>query len=235
MPEQKRQNFFNTFFYQFPKNIIQCFKGYNLLWQALAILITYICVSTGFDWSYYTFFRNTGVYRWLFPAAIIGGILPIITPLIIYALGKISSNARTMWLAGAIGQAGIIAWLISSFAKAITGRLQPPRVLAASTANISDVFRFGFWRGGIFWGWPSSHTTVAFAMSTTLLILFPKNKLIRWLAPLYALYIGIGVSVSIHWFSEFIAGAIIGIVIGAVVGKSFKTIILKQSMPARTK
>jgi hypothetical protein len=27
------------------------------------------------------------------------------------------------------------------------------------------MFRFGFWRGGVCWGWPSSHTTIAFAMA----------------------------------------------------------------------
>ena len=40
---------------------------------------------------------------------------------------------------------------------------------------------------------------------------------------LYAFYVGLGVSVTIHWFSEFVAGAIIGSVIGAVVGRGFKT------------
>jgi hypothetical protein len=40
-------------------------------------------------------------------------------------------------------------------------------------------------------------------------------------ALLYAFYIGLGVSVTIHWFSEFVAGAIIGSVIGTVVGRSF--------------
>jgi len=40
-------------------------------------------------------------------------------------------------------------------------------------------------------------------------------------AILYAFYVGIGVSLTIHWFSDFAAGAIIGSVIGAVVGKSF--------------
>ena len=38
-------------------------------------------------------------------------------------------------------------------------------------------------------------------------------------AILYAFYVGIGVSMTIHWFSDFVAGAIIGTVIGAVVKK----------------
>jgi membrane-associated phospholipid phosphatase len=40
-------------------------------------------------------------------------------------------------------------------------------------------------------------------------------------AILYACYVGLGVSMTIHWFSDFAAGAIIGSVIGAVVGKGF--------------
>jgi hypothetical protein len=40
---------------------------------------------------------------------------------------------------------------------------------------------------------------------------------------LYALYIGVGVSMTIHWFSDFVAGAIIGTVIGFTVGNVFKS------------
>jgi len=84
-------------------------------------------------------------------------------------------------------------------------------------------FQFGFLKGGVFWGWPSGHTTVTFAMTVCLIVLYPKNKMAVFLALLYALYIGLGISVTIHWFSEFVAGAIIGSVIGTVVGKSFRT------------
>ena len=37
----------------------------------------------------------------------------------------------------------------------------------------------------------------------------------------YAFCVGIGVSMTIHWFSDFSAGAIIGTVIDVVVGKCF--------------
>jgi membrane-associated phospholipid phosphatase len=98
----------------------------------------------------------------------------------------------------------------------------PPGILAQNTIDISREFRFGFMRGGIFWGWPSSHTTISFAMSIALMMLYPKNVAIRYLAVIYVLYVGFGVSISIHWFSDFIAGSIIGTVIGFVVGKSFR-------------
>jgi membrane-associated phospholipid phosphatase len=58
-------------------------------------------------------------------------------------------------------------------------------------------------------------------MAAAVLTLFPKQRWLGCVAIAYALYIGIGVSMTIHWFSDFTAGAIIGTAIGAVVGKSF--------------
>jgi membrane-associated phospholipid phosphatase len=58
-------------------------------------------------------------------------------------------------------------------------------------------------------------------MAVTLFRLFPKQRWLGFVAITYSLYVGIGVSMTIHWFSDFIAGAIIGTVVGVVVGKSF--------------
>jgi len=58
-------------------------------------------------------------------------------------------------------------------------------------------------------------------MALTVYTLFPRQRWLGWAAVLYALYIGLGVSMTIHWFSDFVAGAIIGSVIGVVVGRSF--------------
>ena len=96
--------------------------------------------------------------------------------------------------------------------------IYPPH---STETDLSHVFRFGFLRGGVFWGWPSSHTTIAFAMATTIFVFLPRQRVIGIVAIIYAFYVGLGVSVTIHWFSDFIAGAIIGTVIGIVVGNSF--------------
>ena len=58
-------------------------------------------------------------------------------------------------------------------------------------------------------------------MSVALFTLYPENKIVKYTALIYALYIGLGISVSIHWFSDFIAGTILGTIIGISVGKSF--------------
>ena len=222
-------------FYKFGKNIFDCFRGYNLIFQLLAILITYILVVSGFDWKYFSFFSVTGLPAILFSAAILGSLIPIIIPITVLMFGKIQKNFLLLNTGFALGQAVIIGYLISSFYKIFSGRIAPPlnhisdkifditplSHLSSSLLDRSKTFYFGFFRNGIFWGWPSSHTTIAFAMTFTLWMLFPKNKVIKILALFYALYIGLGVSMTIHWFSDFVAGAIIGTVIGIIAGKAF--------------
>jgi len=209
------------FFYNLPKSIARCFLGYNLVWHMLAIILTYIIVTSGFDWLYFTFPKSDLLRLLLSPAVRLGSLLPIIVPLELYAIGTIRNKLRIINTAYAMGQAAIIGLLIAAFYEAFTGRVHPPRLLSQGAIDISREFRFGFLRGGTFWGWPSSHTTIAFAMAVTLLMLYPKNRLVKYLAILYAFYIGFGVSIRIHWFSEFVAGAIIGTVIGVSVGRSF--------------
>lgn len=221
----KPENFFDSmpgFLYQLPNNTIRCFKGYNLLWHFLAIALTYIIVTSGFDWYYFIFTQIPVLRTFLFPALGLGMVLPVVVPLMLLAIGVLRKAFKIKNTAFALGQAAILGLVISSFYKAFTGRIPPPRFLThGALVDTSHGFRFGVLRGGMFWGWPSSHTTVAFAMAVALWQLYPGNKLVRYAAILYAFYVGIGVSIRIHWFSEFVAGAIIGSVIGAVVGKSF--------------
>ena len=145
-------------------------------------------------------------------------LLPLALPLILFVVGFIIQNARTILAGWAVGQAALLGSLVTSAYKAVTGRVHPAHAVGE---DISHVFRFGWMRGGVFWGWPSSHTTIAFAMAVTVFMLCPKQRWLGILAILYACYVGAGVSMTIHWFSDFAAGAIIGSVIGAVVGKGF--------------
>jgi membrane-associated phospholipid phosphatase len=201
-----------------PQNIIGCFKGRMILWHLLAILLTIILVRSGFDRQYFLLTRQPTLDFYMFLAAPIGGLVPLILPLALILAGLVlpqTSIAATGW---AIGQAEFIGSLISSSYKAVTARAHPTADL---NPDLSQVFHFGILRGGVFWGWPSSHTTIAFAMAGAVFSLFPKQKWLRLAAFTYATFIGLGVSMTIHWFSDFVAGAIIGTVIGVVVGKCF--------------
>lgn len=211
------------FFYKFLKNLFACFHGYYLLWQIFAVALTYLAVTFGFDWFYFQYTRSILLRSILFPAVIAGALLPILVPFVLLAVGKIKKNPRTVNTAYVLGQAVLMGWMIPAFYKALTGRVPPPEVFGhGAFVDVSREFQFGLLRGGIFWGWPSSHATVAFALAAALIILYPKNKVMKYGAIAYAIYVGVAVSMTIHWFSEFAAGAIIGTVIGTVVGKSYR-------------
>jgi membrane-associated phospholipid phosphatase len=206
------------FFVMLPRNLIGCFAGWRLIWHVIAILLTVILVTSGFDWRYFLATRNPALRLWMFSAVGIGGLLPLALPLFLLIVGFIIQSSRTILAGWAVGQAALLGSLISSTYKAFTGRVHPSHGVGM---DISHIFRFGFLRGGVFWGWPSSHATIAFAMAMTVFTLCPKQRWLGLVAILYAFYVGVGVSMTIHWFSDFAAGAIIGSVIGAVVGKSF--------------
>ena len=201
-----------------PRNFIGCLAGWRIVWHLVAILLTVILVLSGFDWNWFLATRSPALRAWMWPAVGLGALLPLVLPPYLLAAGFVIQNARIKLTGWATGQAELIGALIAATYKAFTGRVHPAHVVGD---DISHVFRFGWMRGGVFWGWPSSHTTIAFAMAVTVFALCPKQRWLGWVAILYAFYVGVAVSMTIHWFSDFAAGSIIGSVIGAVVGKSF--------------
>ena len=208
----------NQFLRTLPRNFIRCFRGRMILWHLFAILLTLILVASGFDWRFFALTRGSLIRSLMFPAVVAGGLLPLAMPIILLAVGSLTRSLNTCLTGWAIGQAELIGAFIAAAYKSLTGRAHPSRSVGA---DLSHTFRFGFLRGGVFWGWPSSHTAIAFAMAATIFTLFPKQRWLGCVAFAYALYVGVGVSMTIHWFSDFVAGAIIGTVIGTVVGRSF--------------
>lgn len=219
MQQQPLSSLTVRFLSTLPRNIIGSFKSWNIIAHIAAAVLTLVLVTSGFDWIYFCSTRSHELRLWMFPAVIVGQRVPMVLPLLLLLTGILLEHAKTIRTAFAIGQAALIGWFISSCYKAVTGRDPLPRGIGIDT---SRVFRFGFLRHGIFWGWPSSHTAVAFAMAVTLFTLFPQKRWVGIAAVIYALYIGVGVSMTIHWFSDFTAGALIGTVIGITVGKSFQ-------------
>jgi membrane-associated phospholipid phosphatase len=122
-----------------------------------------------------------------------------------------------------LGQAALISVGIASGYKAVTGR-RPPDDYYAGGKDFSNDFKFGFLRRGAYDGWPSSHTANAFAMATTLTELYPENTFLKIASLTYASLIGLGVSTNIHWFSDAVAGALIGYGVGKTVGSDFNAL-----------
>src|ERR1017187_3107263 len=137
------------FFSTLLRNIIGCFKGQMILWHVSAIILTFILVTSGFDWFY---FRSTRtpvlhswmfpaapiggplaiilppvLHSWMFPAAPIGGLVPIILPLVLLAIGRITRSAKVSLAGRAVVHAELIGALVAAAYKAITGRAHPDR------------------------------------------------------------------------------------------------------------
>lgn len=213
--------YMKMFFYEIGHNAVGAFRGRNILLHLLAIVLTYVIVMSGLDWNYFVAIQASAIGVYLWPAIALGGLVPLLLPLVFIAFARSRTLSALTNRGYAIAQAAFLGLAISSLYKVFTGRIPPMRHMLGAMTDISHQFQFGFMRGGVFWGWPSSHTTVAFAMMTALIVLYPKNKRVHLFALLYAFYVGIGVSVGIHWFSEFVAGALIGTAIGTTVGRSF--------------
>ena len=116
---------FKEFFHKLPGNLAACFSGINLLWLLLAIALTYLLVTSGFDWWYYQITRSPKL-NWLALAA--GGagfVIPVVVPLGMYLLGRRRANAGLINAGAAAGQAVMIAFITSAVLKAFTGRIQP--------------------------------------------------------------------------------------------------------------
>lgn len=208
------------FFYRAIEVIKKSYTGNSLLLQIIALALTCVIVLSGFDWLYFLSVRNESLNALFFPALPVGFFFPILLPVALLVVGHISKNTRTLREGVMLAYAAFAGWFISSTYKAFTGRVQPD--LYDLSVDSSRNFNFGFLEHGIFWGWPSSHTAVAFATMTALFLIVPKRSWVRWAAVAYAFYIGIGVSLSIHWFSEFVAGALIGIAVGVAVEETWR-------------
>ena len=211
----------SRFFYKFDKNIVGSFTyNYGLNYLA-AVGGSLGLVGTNIDRNWYRFSlqNNKRVYKMGYPAVYAGWIVPFAVPLSAYIYGRVEKDDNWQITGLALGQAALDGWLISTTLKIFTGRVPPTKLKDAD--DIGGDFRFGFLKGGANNGWPSSHTTTAFAMVTTLAELYPDNMTVKVCSFTYASLIGIGVSTNIHWFSDAFAGALIGYAIGKTVGISY--------------
>lgn len=218
--------FFSTFFHDFGKNYAGSFTyGYGIPW-IVGTAGSYALVKTGADWEWNRFnVRHEFISEYVPLAGVSAGtFLPFLIPFTMY-FGIDNPDVQLTGLA--LGQAAFQGFLVSSTVKTITGRV-PPHIQDAIDGksdyqnDYSSDFRWGFYRGGIKDGWPSGHTTVAVAMSTTLATMYPENTAIRLGAIAYSSFVGISMSFRAHWISDVFAGAFAGFGIGRTVGKSFK-------------
>lgn len=208
-------NVINTFTYNYGLNV------------GIATAGTYGLVHTGFDWHWNRLaYKSKAMSYSGMPSVAVGGLVPMIVPASLYFYGRRHDNIKLQVTGLALLQSAILGAGITSAIKTFTGR-RPPGIWDndPDKNNFSADFKFGIFRRGAFDGWPSGHTTTAFAMAITLTELYPDNLPLKIGALTYASIIGLGVSVNIHWFSDAFAGVFLGYALGKTVGKNFNQLL----------
>ncbi|MGE5352294.1 MAG: phosphatase PAP2 family protein [Acidobacteriota bacterium] len=209
-------------------NIVNSFKGDKLYLHLAGIASTALLVATGSDYYVFKYFNDHPAYgnaarpvihfAQYFPFAI-GGAL--------YAHGKLNSDQEAVAASFAVLQSSALAFVYNSLLKAITGRPHPNWREESDMMSLSKQFRFGFWRGGIFWGWPSGHTSSTMAVVSALTSFYPDKTWLKIVGYGYTAYMIFGVSSlnrgGMHWFSDAVAAAFMSYAIGSTVGKYYRS------------
>jgi membrane-associated phospholipid phosphatase len=214
---------FSLLFYKFGWNTLHSFTfnyGQNFIISGLG---TYTMIKTGIDWEWNRLaYHNQALVYAGMPSGLIGALVPIGLPLGFYLYGRRTENYDYQVAGLAMGQAAILALGITSTIKFFTGRRPPGIIDQDPGPDYSGDWAFGIMNRGVFNGWPSSHTAVAFAMAAALTELYPESWGLKIGAYSYAAFIGVGMSFMAHWLSDSVAGALVGYAIGKSVGAGFR-------------
>lgn len=200
------------------------FRGSNLALQAVAVGLAPVIVQSGLDRETHNeIARHSEWAPYGLPAVGAATLLPVGLSVGLYAYGRAQDAPREVYAGCAVAQSAILAFLEQSILKAATGRPGPkPREMSQSEV---ETFRFGFMRGGIFWGWPSGHMLNTAAVLSTLPALYPDNSWMRWgcwtgIAATFASVMVVNRS-SMHFLSDATSGTLMGLSIGSSVGAGF--------------
>jgi hypothetical protein len=208
-------------------NLAESFTGQNLALHAGAVASTYGIVQAGWDYDVHHYFReNPSVGTLGSPSAAIGALAPILTAGSLWAYGKSKDQPEVVVAGSAVAQAVGITFTYHELLKAFTGRPAPQGVPESEMEDHSRTFRFGFLRGGLFWGWPSGHLSTNTAAVVSLSAFYSDSKPISVAKYAWVGYMFYGVvshnGGSMHWLSDAVAGTLMGYAIGRTVGDGFR-------------
>jgi len=209
-------------FHRFWPNTAASFAGENLWYHGAAFGSTYVLAATGTDRKLQDYFQEDPIGKAYGTGAVILGAVwqPIIGGVLYFNFDTETKTAGSAVLQTMIVQAGYTTLL-----KGLTGRPDPiengdPANKEDRTCgNSSDAE--AFFVGGC--TWPSGHTSSAFSLVSSLYAFYPEKKWIAYYGYPIALTIGLGmVEDDEHWFSDIVAGAFIGHIIGWTIGRNFR-------------
>lgn len=182
--------------------------------------LTWICIVSGIDWQIAKFFEKKSIFIYAaVPGVIAGMIVPFFFLGYYFLKEKKESNTVNSGIVKKLGLGLLSSFVLSSFLKSITNRMDMEPFESLGSKDYSNGFRWGFLNSNSLWesfseGWPSGHTLIA---TTFLVILFPiLSTTQRTLHSLYVLVIMLSVVTAFHWLSDIISGVVLGIIIGKI-------------------
>lgn len=209
-----------------PGNALAMFSGSKVILPLSAVAGTLLIVESGLDTHIHNFFvRNTFFENSSHWAVHWGTLFPVILGGGLFGSGLIGGSSQLAAAGGAVLQSSLLALCTTTALKALTGR-PGPRPVIYDDNEASSVFRFGILRGGVFHGWPSGHMTANTAAVTSLLAFYKDNTWLNIAGGTYLGYLFLSVishgRSSMHWFSDAVAGTLMGYAIGSTVGRDFR-------------
>src|SRR3989344_6339097 len=107
------------------QGLIKVFRGRNFWWHVLAYALTAVLVFTGIDWWFFGVTRGNISDALGMGAGMLGFVVPVAVPLSMLAIALIRGDDDLKRNALVIVEAMIVAWIIITTYKAITGRIEP--------------------------------------------------------------------------------------------------------------
>jgi membrane-associated phospholipid phosphatase len=216
-----------TLFSGFGNNIANSFKGNNFYLHLAGVASTFLLVTSNTDYEIHKYFNEHQQYGDAArPVIRMATYFPFVIGGSLYAYGKIKHDNEALGASFAVFQSSLIALSYNSLLKAITGRPNPDWRNSKDMEGLSKTFRFGFMRGGIFWGWPSGHTSSTMAVVSALTNFYPDKTWLKIAGYGYVAYMVFAVSSlgrgGMHWFSDAVAASLMSYAIGSTTGKFFR-------------
>jgi membrane-associated phospholipid phosphatase len=207
----------------FLKNTKESFTE-NIPWHLTAIGLTPVLIYSGVDAKVHNAFQGTDV-NWFLPGVSAGYLLPFIA-LPMYAQGRAERSKRLVGASYAVGQTAIITLTTVSLLKSFTGRPAPETNSEVSAQRQSREFNFGFLNRGIYDGWPSGHMATITSIASSMIHYYPEHTWIKYVGFASMTYTMALISAEhraqFHWFSDGVAGGLMGWAIGKTVGTNMR-------------
>jgi membrane-associated phospholipid phosphatase len=194
---------------------------------------TWAMIETGIDWKWNRLAYNN---EWM-PmtggnANYIGYAVPLLTPVVLYLTGLFIKEEKLQITGLALTQSLLLTLAFQTPLKIATGRTWPGIVDGYDSPLSKRSDRLDDYSGEFNWfnldatgGWPSGHTANAFAAAATIAQIYHDKTWLKVVVFSYASLIGLGMSMYDHWASDVLAGALIGLAVGTVVGRSYSSLI----------